>query len=54
MYWGWNRGWYNNSDIQFKGTDYNFKLQNVVAKDRPSDFDFNTYFNPNFINYSSI
>lgn len=31
FYWGWNRGWYSNSDISFEGTDYNLTLKNVVA-----------------------
>lgn len=47
LYWGWNRSAYTNSDIQFKGNDYNFTIQKAVAHDRPSEFDgFKTYFNP--------
>ncbi|MFN8153461.1 MAG: hypothetical protein U0Y08_04135 [Bacteroidia bacterium] len=34
FYWGWNRGFYSHSDIQFTGDNYNFTLENVVAKDR--------------------
>ena len=46
-YWGWNRAAYTNSDIQFKGNDYNFTLQKAVAHDRPSELEiFNTYLNP--------
>lgn len=48
-FWGWNRGWYSNSDIEFTGSNYNFKLNDVQAKDRQSPFDFNTYFNPSTI-----
>ncbi len=46
FYWGWNRGWYSNSDISFKGTDYDFKLSDVKAYDRQSEFELNTYLNP--------
>ena len=46
LYWGWNRGYYTNSDIQFKGENYNFTLKNVVAEDRPTKFDPAIYFNP--------
>lgn len=45
-YWGWNRGWYSNSDIHFTGNDYDFQLDNVVAHDRQSTFDVDTYLNP--------
>lgn len=45
-YWGWNKCGFSKSDIQFLGSDYNFKLQDVVADDRQSKFEFNTYFNP--------
>lgn len=45
VYWGWNRGSYSNSDIHFKGVDYNFTLYNVKAHDRPSTFGWK-YFNP--------
>jgi hypothetical protein len=37
-FWGWNRGEYSNSDITFKGSDYNFTLSNVEAKDKPKPF----------------
>lgn len=46
FYWGWNRSGYSNSDITFKGDNYNFKLENVAAKDRQNKFDLNTFFNP--------
>ena len=46
IYWGWNRGFYSNSDIHFKGDTYDFTLVDVVAKDRQSDFSFGTYFKP--------
>ena len=37
-YWGWNRGHYSNSNITFKGNDYNFTLSDVEAKDKPKPF----------------
>lgn len=46
FYWGWNRGWYSNSDISFKGDNYDFELKSVVAKDRQSTVNLNTYLNP--------
>ena len=44
VYWGWNRGTYSNSDITFKGENYNFTLSNVTANDRPTKFGLNPYF----------
>jgi hypothetical protein len=35
---------YSKSDITFSGPDYHFTLQEVVAKDRPSDFSVEKYF----------
>ncbi|MDB4107627.1 hypothetical protein N9595_04100 [Bacteroidia bacterium] len=29
-----------------KGENYDFTLRDVVAKDKPAEFDINTYFNP--------
>ena len=46
FYWGWNRAWYGKSDIKFEGTNYNFILKKVVAKDRQSPFKVDTYLNP--------
>jgi len=42
--WGWNRARYTNSDIHFKGDDYDFTLFNVQAKDRQTQFEAKTYF----------
>ena len=47
--WGWNRSWYSNSNIHFSGADYNFILNDVVAKDRQTKFDPATYFHPKWI-----
>ncbi|MCK5856972.1 MAG: hypothetical protein KAG64_05750 [Bacteroidales bacterium] len=44
MYWGWNRGWFTNSDISFKGDNYDFTLYDVVANDRQSPFGYDPYF----------
>ena len=46
LYWGWNQSWYSGSDIQFMGENYNFTLNGVVASDRQSPFDAQTYFSP--------
>ncbi len=46
FYWGWNNAWFTNSNIRFKGADYDFTLHQVVAKDRQTKFNFDTYFNP--------
>jgi len=46
LYWGWNRGFYSNSDINFKGNDYNFTLNNATASDKPTPFSVNDYLNP--------
>ncbi|MBO9616954.1 MAG: hypothetical protein J7619_29985 [Dyadobacter sp.] len=44
-YWGWNRASYTQSNIHFKGQEYDFTLKSVVAKDRPTHFTAR-YFNP--------
>lgn len=43
-YWGWNRGTYSDSDIRFKGDNYDFTLSDVTANDRPTKFGLNPYF----------
>lgn len=42
--WGWNRAMFSNSDITFKGDDYDFTLMDVRAKDRQSRFEADVYF----------
>jgi hypothetical protein len=49
VYWGWNREWFSDSDIHFRGNDYDFNLENVVAKDRQSPFNLKTYFHPTYV-----
>ncbi|MBX3241961.1 MAG: hypothetical protein KIT80_13315 [Chitinophagaceae bacterium] len=45
-YWGWNRGFYSNSDIKLRGDDYNLTLYGVPAHDRVTKpvFNYNDYF----------
>jgi len=44
MYWGWNRGWFSDSDVHFKGDGYDFTLYDLVANDRQSPFGYDPYF----------
>ena len=44
--WGWNRASYSNSDISFKGDDYNFTLKDVTAREKVIPFSFEKYLNP--------
>lgn len=46
FYWGWNRGWFSNSDITFSGDNYDFTLKDAAASDRQSKFELGTYLNP--------
>lgn len=46
LYWGWNFSSYSNSDIHFKGKNYDFVLHDVKAQDRPTKFSFRDYFHP--------
>lgn len=46
LYWGWNRSNYSLSTIHFSGSNYNFTLTDVVARDRQTPFDSNIYLNP--------
>jgi hypothetical protein len=45
-FWGWNRSWYTNSDMHFSGDNYDFKLNDVKAFDRQSEYGLDPYFNP--------
>lgn len=45
-FWGWNRAAYTGSNIHFSGTNYDFTLDKVEARDRQSDFKISTYLNP--------
>lgn len=44
--WGYNRAYYNESDIHFKGDGFDFTLYDVAAEDIPEEFDPKVYFNP--------
>lgn len=44
--WGYNRAFYDKSDIRFKGDDFDFTLYGVDAKDMPEEFNPKVYFNP--------
>lgn len=46
FFWGWNRSDYTTSDIHFKGEDFDFSLYDVRAKDKPSPYDPDVYFDP--------
>jgi len=45
VYWGGNRSNYSKSDIHFKGSDYDFTLNNVSAHDKPKGWHMD-YINP--------
>jgi hypothetical protein len=46
IFWGWNRGWFTDSDIRFTGENYDFTLYDVKASDRQTPFSADTYLNP--------
>lgn len=46
FYWGYNRAYYNRSDVHFKGDGYDFTLERAWAHDMPEKFDPAVYFNP--------
>jgi hypothetical protein len=48
FYWGGNRGYFTNSDINFFGDNYNFTINNAVAKDKPLGWHVD-YINPSNI-----
>ena len=37
-YWGYNRSFYTDSDIHFRGKGYSYTLRDTAASDRQSDF----------------
>lgn len=49
IYWGWNRGYYQDSDIHFRGADHDFTLHQVAARDRQTPFKLDPYFKLNSI-----
>ncbi|PKB42567.1 hypothetical protein AX016_0735 [Cellulophaga sp. RHA19] len=46
LYWGWNKSEYTSSDIEFKGSDHNFVLNNVKAKDEDLEWNVGKHLNP--------
>ena len=48
FYWGWNRAWYTTSTLHFSGSDYDFTLKKVVAKDRQTAISAKIYLNPRY------
>ncbi|MFT5315136.1 MAG: hypothetical protein ACI9UK_000968 [Candidatus Krumholzibacteriia bacterium] len=46
LQWGYNWSAYSASDLHFQGEGYDFTLHSVTAEDRPTPFDFGTYFAP--------
>ena len=45
-YWGYNRAQYSVSSIHFTGTNYDFILHDLVAKDKPEALNSDNYLNP--------
>ena len=45
IFWGGNRGYFSDSDIHFKGADYDFTLYDVSAHDKPKGWTID-YINP--------
>jgi len=45
MNWGYNRAFFNESDIHFQGKGYDFTIYDVEAKDLPETFNTKVYFN---------
>jgi hypothetical protein len=45
FYWGWNWDAFTNSDIRFKGEDYDFTLHEVQSRDKQFPFESGTYLN---------
>ncbi|EOQ95653.1 hypothetical protein LEP1GSC195_3782 [Leptospira wolbachii serovar Codice str. CDC] len=44
--WGYNRSYYTQSDINFRGPGYEYTLKGVDAKDKPESFKADVYLNP--------
>ncbi|MDT0552143.1 hypothetical protein [Urechidicola vernalis] len=42
--WGWNRAHFSDSDIHFKGDNYDFVLRSVEGNDRLTPFKYEDYF----------
>jgi hypothetical protein len=44
--WGYNRDYYTQSDINFRGPGYNYTLKSIVAKDKPERLNASVYLDP--------
>jgi hypothetical protein len=44
--WGYNRAYYNKSDVHFRGENFDFTLHDARAEDMPEKFRSDVYFNP--------
>lgn len=49
FYWGYNRGVYGRSTINYQGPGYDFTVYDVEAKDMPEPFSAKVYFDPGLI-----
>ena len=49
IYWGWNRDAYTKSTIRFYGDDYDFKIIDASAKDKPMHFAYDPFIRPSRI-----
>lgn len=47
--WGYNRSYYTKSDLRIIGEGYDLTLHGVKAKDSPSKFRWDVYFNPRLL-----
>jgi hypothetical protein len=54
MYWGWNQAHFTASNLHFQGDNYDFTLENVIARDRQTPFDASVYFNPTTITIPQV
>lgn len=45
-FWGYNRGYYTNSNLRLFGDNYDFTLFDLVAKDRQTPFSADVYLDP--------
>ncbi|NQY75024.1 MAG: hypothetical protein HRT90_09715, partial [Candidatus Margulisbacteria bacterium] len=47
--WGWNRTFYMNSDIRFRGDGYDYSLSDLSSRDRQVGFSVDNYLNPKWL-----
>jgi len=44
--WGYNRASYSKSNLHLTGDGYDFTIEKIVARDAPTQFDWEVYFKP--------